>query len=183
MAATEAGGGVAARRKVPLSEALAGLFEHIRFPLITGKDIASSVEPAGLVGDALLFEAYRFHASGISKDDCPRFKPRCGKAAVPSTPVGAVGGDDQPPGTAEQASSSKPTDLWELSLPNGPFVHEDKEVSQNTKESLLDGSYETGVSCTAPGIIVATFPERTQVATITVSSQSRAAARLHSWFS
>ena len=47
-------------------------------------------------------------------------------------------------------------------------MHEDQTVSANTKESLLDGNYETGVTCTAPGVIVATFPERTQVTTITV---------------
>jgi hypothetical protein len=44
--------------------------------VVVGKDIATSVEPTGLVGDPLLFEAYRYHASGVAKEDCPRFKPR-----------------------------------------------------------------------------------------------------------
>jgi hypothetical protein len=36
------------------------------------------VEQSELVADALLFEAYRYHASGQAKPDCPRFIPRAG---------------------------------------------------------------------------------------------------------
>ena len=64
----------------------------------------------------------------------------------------------------------EPQSLWELSLPNGPFELEGKAISANTKEALLDGNYETGVTCAAPGVIVATFPVATPVSTINVAS-------------
>ena len=64
----------------------------------------------------------------------------------------------------------EPQSLWELSLPNGPFELEGKAISANTKEALLDGNYETGVTCAAPGVIVATFPVPTLVSTINVAS-------------
>jgi hypothetical protein len=57
-----------------------------------------------------------------------------------------------------------------LSLPNGPFELEGKPISANTKEALLDGNYETGVTCAAPGVVVATFPVPTPVSTISVAS-------------
>ena len=45
---------------------------------------------------------------------------------------------------------------WELSLPSGPYVLNGTVLSTNTKEALLDGNFETGVTTNTPGSIVAT---------------------------
>ena len=80
------------------------------------------------------------------------------------------------PAPAAPAEKAEPQSLWELSIPNGPFLLEGadgppaKPISANTKESLLDDDFETGVTCAAPGCIVATFPVPTPVSTISVAS-------------
>ena len=76
-----------------LRERLAPMFEHVRFPLIDGKALAEHVEPTGLVEDHLLFEAYRYHASGVAKEGCgapPTHLPaHCRRALLTLSPVGA----------------------------------------------------------------------------------------------
>lgn len=43
--------------KDQLKEKLAPMMEYVRFPLITGKDLAEEIVPLGLVADHLLLEA------------------------------------------------------------------------------------------------------------------------------
>ncbi len=124
---------------------------------------------AGLVSDHLLFEAYRYHASGVAQDGCARFVPRKGTKGIVK-PVQPGGTKTATPAPAPAAPLVEPQALWQLSLPNGPFELEGKPISANTKEALLDGNYETGVTCAAPGVVVATFPVPTPVSTISVAS-------------
>ena len=114
---------------------------HVRFPLIDGKAIHDDVEPSGLVSDALLFEAYRYHASGVIIEGNARFRPRSASATM-------------------TASAAVALTEWELTLPSGPYVLNGAVLSTNTKEALLDGNFETGVTTNAPGSIVATCGPR-----------------------
>jgi hypothetical protein len=131
--------------------------------------------PAGLVSDHLLFEAYRYHASGVAQEGCARFVPRKGTGSKvapkqPGLPAPATLSAQAAPAPAPATPVVEPQSLWQLSLPNGPFELEGKAISANAKEALLDGNYETGVTCAAPGAIVATFPVPTLVSTINVAS-------------
>ena len=122
--------------KLSLRERLAPLLEHVRFPLIEGKALAEHVEPTGLVSDHLLFEAYRYHASGVAQEGCPRFVPRKGTGvtiaapAPAATPRGAAPVPAAAP--APVVAAPEPTSLWELSLPSGVFELEGKAVSTQT---------------------------------------------------
>ena len=120
-----------------MKEQLAPLLVHVRFPLIDGKAIHDDVEPSGLVSDALLFEAYRYHASGVIIEGNARFRPRSASATM-------------------TASAAVALTEWELTLPSGPYVLNGAVLSTNTKEALLDGNFETGVTTNTPGSIVAT---------------------------
>ena len=115
-AAGGAGGGPAAAASavgsggaMGLKARLAPLLVHVRFPLIDGQKLAELVEPSGLVDDKLLFEAYRYHASGVKIDGNPRFVPR--RPAGAAVAGGGVGG-------APVASNM--LGGWQLSLPGGP---------------------------------------------------------------
>ena len=116
--------------KLSLRERLAPLLEHVRFPLIEGKALAEHVEPTGLVSDHLLFEAYRYHASGVAQEGCPRFVPRKGTGVTIAAPAPAAtpGAAPVPAAAPAPVAPPDPTSLWELSLPNGIFELEGEAV-------------------------------------------------------
>merc|ERR1711924_537137 len=59
-----------------LKEKLAPMMEYVRFPLISGKDLAEEVAPLGIVADDVLLEAFaaKFQNEPVAKEPAASFR-------------------------------------------------------------------------------------------------------------
>ena len=104
-AAAPANPGATAANAAAVKANLAAYLGHIRFPLIDGKSLDSVVEASGLVDEALLLEAYRFHSSGRLIQSSPRFRRRGGGVALPRGMGSQQTGAQQTPAHSTQRGS------------------------------------------------------------------------------